>query len=133
VHGFDPANKNIAAEGIPVPNASFLGFSYNLTVTNSGNVIYDPQGNATRTTAQGPAPNQWSDGSIVGVLVDRINDTVQFTLNGAPQGGPFDIAGLGNKTVYPFTDSWSGPVRWPQSTAAPRALLTCRRPTGQQR
>jgi hypothetical protein len=102
-------------------------------VTNSGNVIYDPQGNATRTTAQGPAPNQWSDGSIVGVLVDRINDTVQFTLNGAPQGGPFDIAGLGNKTVYPFTDSWSGPVRWPQSTAAPRALLTCRRPTGQQR
>jgi hypothetical protein len=27
VHGFDPANKNIAAEGIPVPNASFLGFS----------------------------------------------------------------------------------------------------------
>ncbi len=35
-----------------------------------------------------------------------------FTLNGAVQGGQFDISGLGSKTVYPFVDSWykSGPV-----------------------
>jgi hypothetical protein len=45
-------------------------------------------------------------------LVDRIDDTVQFTLNGVPQGGPFDISGLGDKTVFPFADSWfhAGPV-----------------------
>ncbi len=115
VHGFDPSNKNITAEGMHVSNATFLGFAYNLTITNSGNVIYDPQGNATyRTTHPGAlaAPNQWYNGSVIGVMVDRINEKVQFTLNGRSQGGAFDISGLGSKTIYPFVDSWykSGPV-----------------------
>jgi hypothetical protein len=112
VHGFNPSNVNIAAEGKTIPNASFVGASYNETITNSGNVIYDPQGNATRTAAQGPAPNQWYNGSVVGVLVDRINDKVEFTLNGKVQGGQFDISGIGDKTVFPFVDSWykAGPV-----------------------
>jgi hypothetical protein len=91
-----------------------VGFSYNLTVTNSGDVIYDPQGNAifAQTHPGGAAPNQWPNGSVIGVLVDRIDDTVQFTLNGVPQGGPFDISGLGDKTVFAFADSWfhAGPV-----------------------
>jgi hypothetical protein len=60
VPGFDPSNQNIADEGANVQNATFVGFSYNLTVTNSGDVIYDPQGNATfaQTHPGGAAPNQ---------------------------------------------------------------------------
>ena len=114
VHGFDPSNKNIAAEGMHVTNATFVGFAYNLTITNSGNVVADPQGNATyRQTHPGAiaAPNQWSDGSIIGVMVDRVANTVQFTLNGHGQE-VIDISGLAGKTIYPFVDSWykSGPV-----------------------
>ncbi len=78
-------------------------------------VIYDPQGNVTYAqTHPGAAgsPNRWPNGSVIGVLVDRVDATVQFTLNGVAQGGPFDISGLGDKTVYPFVYSWfkSGPV-----------------------
>ncbi len=114
VHGFDPSNKNIAAEGMHVSNATFVGFAYNLTITNSGNVVADPQGNATYSkTHPGAiaAPNQWSNGSIIGVMVDRINNTVEFTLNGHAQE-VIDISGLAGKTIYPFVDSWykSGPV-----------------------
>jgi hypothetical protein len=114
VHGFDPSNKNIAAEGMHVSNATFLGFAYNLTITNSGNVVADPQGNATyRQTHPGAiaAPNQWSDGSIIGGLVDRVANTAEFTLNGHGQE-VIDISGLAGKTFYPFVDSWykSGPV-----------------------
>jgi hypothetical protein len=114
-HGFDPSNKDIRAEGVHVSNATFLAFAYNLDITNTGDVIYDPQGNAgyaTRHPGTIASPNQWSDGSIVGVMVDRINNTVQFTLNGRSEGGAFDISGLGSKTVYPFVNSWykPGPV-----------------------
>jgi hypothetical protein len=115
VHGFDPSNKDITDEGAHISNATFVGFSYNLSITNSGDVIYDPQGDATyRQTHPGAlaAPNQWPNGSVIGVMVDRINNTVQFTLNGRSEGGPFDISGLGSQTLYPFVDSWdkSGPV-----------------------
>jgi hypothetical protein len=115
VHGFNPSAINLADEGAIVPNATFLGFSYNLGIANSGDVIYDPQGNVTYAqTHPGAAgsPNQWPNGSVIGVLVDRVDNTVQFTLNGVAQGGPFDISGLGDKTVYPFVYSWfkSGPV-----------------------
>src|SRR3984885_3593337 len=115
VHGFNPSAVNLKAEGAIIPNATFLGFSYNLGIANSGNVIYDPQDNADFAKIHPgaiAAPNQWPNGSIIGVLVDRIDNTVQFTLNGAPQGGPFDISGLGSKTVFPFAYSWfkSGPV-----------------------
>src|ERR1700722_9140600 len=115
VPGFNPSLKDITDEGAIIPNATFVSFSYNLTITNSGDVIYDPQGNATYAqTHPGAiaAPNRWPNGSIIGVLVDRIDNTVQFTLNGVAQGGPFDISGLGSKTVFPFAYSWfkSGPV-----------------------
>jgi hypothetical protein len=115
VHGFNPSGVNLADEGAIIPNATFLGFSYNLGIANSGDVIYDPQNNATYAqTHPGAAgsPNQWPNGSVIGVLVDRIDNTVQFTLNGVAQGGPFDISGIGDKTVYPFAYSWfkSGPV-----------------------
>src|ERR1700722_14281023 len=115
VHGFNPSAVNLKAEGEIIPNATFLGFSYNLGIANSGNVIYDPQDNADYATLHPgaiAAPNQWPNGSVIGVLVDRIDNTVQFTLNGVPQGGPFDISGLGDKTVFPFADSWfhAGPV-----------------------
>ena len=74
----------------------------------------DPQGNATYAkTHPGAiaAPNQWSNGSIIGVKVDRIDNTVQFTLNGQGQE-VIDISGLAGKTIYPFVNSWykSGPV-----------------------
>ena len=46
VHGFNPSAVNLKAEGAIIPNATFLGFSYNLGIANSGNVIYDPQDNA---------------------------------------------------------------------------------------
>ena len=62
VHGFDPSNKNIHNIGAHIGNATFLGFSYNLTETNSGNVVYDPQGNSNyAATHPGAiaAPNQW--------------------------------------------------------------------------
>jgi hypothetical protein len=84
-----------------VSNATFLGFAYNLTITNSGNVVADPQGNATyRQTHPGAiaAPNQWSDGSIIGVKVDRVANLVQFTLNGHGQE-VIDISGLAGKTI----------------------------------
>jgi hypothetical protein len=115
VHGFDPSNKNIHDIGAHVANATFLGFAYNLTETNSGNVVYDPQGNwnyaATHPGALA-APNRWPDGSVIGVMVDRIDNTAQFTLNGILQGPPIDISGMAGKTLYPFVDSWyrSGPV-----------------------
>ena len=115
VHGFDPSNKNIHNIGAHIGNATFLGFSYNLTETNSGNVVYDPQGNwnyaATHPGAIA-APNQWGNGAIVGVLVDRTNNNAQFTLNGMTQGPPIDISGMAGKTLYPFADFWfrSGPV-----------------------
>jgi hypothetical protein len=115
IHGFNPSNQNIADEGAIIPNATFLGFSYNLTITNTGDVIYDPQGNATYAQTHPGAiasPNQWPDGSIIGVLVNRINNTAEFTLNGVVQGGPFDISGLAGKVIYPYTATWnkSGPV-----------------------
>ena len=115
VHGFNPSAVNLADEGATIRNATFLGFSYNLGIANSGDVIYDPQNNATYAqTHPGAAgsPNRWPNGSVVGVLVDRIDNTVEFTLNGVAQGGPFDISGIGDKTVYPFVYSWfkSGPV-----------------------
>jgi hypothetical protein len=115
VHGFDPSNKNIHNVGAHIGNATFLGFSYNLTETNSGNVVYDPQGNwnyaATHPGAIA-APNQWGNGAVVGVMVDRINNNAQFTLNGTTEGPPIDISGMAGKTLYPFADSWfrSGPV-----------------------
>jgi hypothetical protein len=114
VHGFNPSNVNIADEGAHISNATFMAFAYNLTQTNSGDVVADPQGNATYAqTHPGAiaAPNQWPDGSIIGVMVDRIDNTVEFTLNGKSQG-VIDISGLAGKTIYPFVDSWykSGPV-----------------------
>ena len=105
VPGFNPSLKDITDEGAIIPNATFVSFSYNLTITNSGDVIYDPQGNATYAqTHPGAiaAPNRWPNGSIIGVLVDRIDNTVQFTLNGVAQGGPFDISGLADKNIFPF-------------------------------
>ncbi len=112
VHGADVSNKNLMAEGETVPYSQFVAFSYNLGISNNGDVIYDPQHNATRTAAQGPAPNQWPDGSVIGVMLDRVDNTVEFTLNGVPQGGAFDISGIGDQVVYPMTFSWyrSGPV-----------------------
>ena len=116
VHGFDPSNKNIHDIGAHVANATFLGFAYNLTETNSGNVVYDPQGNwnyaATHPGALA-APNRWPDGSVIGVMVDRIDNTAQFTLNGILQGPPIDISGMAGKTLYPFVELnryRSGPV-----------------------
>jgi hypothetical protein len=114
VHGFNPSNVNIADEGAHISNATFMAFAYNLTQTNSGDVVADPQGNATyAATHPGAvaAPNQWPNGSIIGVMVDRIDNTVEFTLNGKSQG-VIDISGLAGKTIYPFVDSWykSGPV-----------------------
>ncbi len=107
VHGFDPSNKNIHDIGAHVANATFLGFAYNLTETNSGNVVYDPQGNwnyaATHPGALA-APNRWPDGSVIGVMVDRIDNTAQFTLNGILQGPPIDISGMAGKTLYPFVE-----------------------------
>jgi hypothetical protein len=112
VHGANVSNKNLTAEGETVPYSQFVAFSYNLGISNNGDVIYDPQHNATRTAAQGPAPNQWPNGSVIGVLLDRVADTVEFTLNGVVQGGAFDISGIGNQAIYPMTFSWfkSGPV-----------------------
>jgi hypothetical protein len=112
VHGANVSNKNLMAEGETIPYSQFVAFSYNLGISNNGDVIYDPQHNATRTAAQGPAPNQWRNGSVIGVLLDRVDNTVEFTLNGVPQGGAFDISGIGDQTVYPMTFSWfrSGPV-----------------------
>jgi hypothetical protein len=45
-------------------------------------------------------------------MVDRIDNSAQFTLNGVPQGPPIDISGMAGKTLYAFADSWykSGPV-----------------------
>jgi hypothetical protein len=115
VPGFNPSLINIRDEGAIIPNATYVAFGYNLAIANSGDVIYDPQDNADyAATHPGAiaAPNRWPNGAIIGVLVDRIDNTVQFTLNGVAQGGPFDISGLGDKNVFPFADSWfkSGPV-----------------------
>ena len=43
VLGFNPSAVNLKAEGEIIPNTTFVGFSYNLGIANSGNVIYDPQ------------------------------------------------------------------------------------------
>jgi hypothetical protein len=69
VHGFNPSAVNLADEGAIIPNATFLGFSYNLGIANSGDVIYDPQNNAPSPRPIRALPVRPTDGRMAASLV----------------------------------------------------------------
>jgi hypothetical protein len=115
-HGSDVSNKNEHAEGETINNGSNIYYSYNGVVSNTGNWVRDPNDDADWTkvhgTTDGPAaPNTWANNSVIGVAVDRIDNTVGFTLNGQNEG-TYSIKDLKDETLFPDVSSWykAGPV-----------------------
>jgi hypothetical protein len=109
VHGANVGNQNEHAEGQTIKPLTFMTVGYNGVVAANGNWIYDPQDNADWAKTHGAgtaAPNLWPNGTVIGVEVDRIDQTAQFIVNGQNWGGSFSIAGLGNATIYPMIFSW---------------------------
>jgi len=105
---FGPFNPTVVDPN-SITNSNYIEASYNLGIANGGHVVYDPQDNAHfAQTHPGAiaAPNQWSDGAVIGVEVDRVNNQATFYLNGVQQGGPFSIQALQGETLYPFVSSW---------------------------
>jgi hypothetical protein len=48
--------------------------------------------------------SSWATGDIIGVAVDRVNDTIQFYKNGSGQG-TIDISGIDNTEFFPWAGS----------------------------
>jgi Ca-dependent carbohydrate-binding module xylan-binding len=99
----------VSSNSVP-KGAAELEFSYNLGIAEGQSIVYNPQANAPQ-----PPPNQWADGSTIGVEVDRIDNTATFFLNGQQQGGPINISAMAGETLYPMVSSWF--------LAGPRATL----------
>jgi len=104
--GYNPGL--VSSNSVP-KGAAELEFSYNLGITEGQSIVYDPQANAPQ-----PPPNQWANGSTIGVEVDRIDNTATFFLNGQQQGGPINISAMAGETLYPMVSSWF--LAGPQAT-----------------
>jgi hypothetical protein len=105
--GYNPGL--VSSNSVP-KGAAELEFSYNLGIAEGQSIVYDPQANAPQ-----PPPNQWANGSTIGVEVDRIDNTATFFLNGQQQGGPININAMAGETLYPMVSSWF--------LAGPQAIL----------
>jgi len=51
--------------------------------------------------------SSWATGDIIGIAVDRVNDTIQFYKNGSGQG-TIDISGLNNTEFFPWCGCGGG-------------------------
>jgi len=88
----------------------YTGIAYANTSLTAGEtadqvVYYTENGmkiiESTRSS-YGTAFDSPSGDAVVGVAVDRVNDTLNFSYNGSWQG-TFDISGLSNNEFFPFT------------------------------
>ena len=108
------ANQLVNSNNVP-RGAAELEASYNLGITEGKSIVYDPQDNIGDALAgRAPAPNRWANGAVIGVEVDRPNNTAQFFLNGVAQGGPINISAMAGETLYPMVSSWF--LAGPQAT-----------------
>jgi len=51
--------------------------------------------------------SSWATGDIIGIAVDRVNDTIQFYKNGSGQG-TIDISGINNTEFFPWCGCGGG-------------------------
>lgn len=83
--------------------------SYNLGIAIGNNngqfVLYNPQGNA----AGNATPNNWNNGDVIGLAIDRQSNpqTATWYLRNQLQA-TLNINGVGSSAIYPMAISWNG-------------------------
>ena len=96
-------------EGIPTfasAHEGYIGINYgdaNLAASEgaTGLTYYSANGNKIYEGTRSTYGATWTTGDIIGVAVDRVNDTVQFYKNNTGQG-TIDISGLSDNVFYPY-------------------------------
>lgn len=101
------AGNNSTGAGAPYPSGPYtsISCSYNIGVdiTNAGG------GYCVQRTPGDPSPAVFVDGDVIGIILDGVDNTIQFQRNGQNVWGAFNIGPLLNgQALYPMVFTWNG-------------------------